>query len=983
VPASGALALWGAADLDAALSEFGLPPGEEVEVPLLVPAAADGATDGLVATDVLARRVPMLPATRVLAALPSGEALPAWRRPGDSVLAWSLAAKLALEVVAAGRVIPLSRAGTHAGTMVSWWRAGAGSDRRVGQLADAMPIAAYALRRTDGSSWDAADLLIAFLDAVADSCGRGGRRPVNGRGRTPRRPWIESWSESLGGPDPVAGNVHGRPADLAAAIDEWAAPALHRRVQGRGNLALRLHTPETDGEGNLAAGEAWHVDLLLQSAVDPEQRMAAAEVWRRASGVVHLDQTPAGRIEDADTLLSGAIAEAAQTWAALDRALDQARPDRLVVTVEEAAELLSAAEDLRAVGVDTLLPPELDAKMTTGLRARIVVGDPRSEWDDALEPGRVAHADFGAARLTDFRYEVVLGEDALSPEEFAELVGLKQPIVRWRDRWIRLDATEVAELEEIGDRAGTMGFADALAAALGGVWEDEGSMIEAVAVGEIAGFVKRLRTTEAPTTPTLIGIDAELRPYQARGVAWLQAMGSLGLGAVLADDMGLGKTLQAIALIAAHNKRRPHLVVCPTSVVGNWEREIAKFAPGLEVSRHHGMERAEQSRDFKPGRVTVTTYALLRRDIELLEGVDWGIVVFDEAQQIKNAASKGAKAARRLPTQMRVVMTGTPVENRLADLWSLLDVVNPGLLGSQRRFTRTFAIPIERWRDDEAAQRLRRMVAPFVLRRRKDDPDVALSLPPKTEMTVACTLTTEQATLYQAAVDEAFGVGLGDDGIGRRGRILRLLTALKQICNHPAHYLGETGPLATRSGKLARVTEILEEVVANGDHALVFTQFKKMGDLLVDHFGTTLGLPEVPFLHGGVALTDREAMVDRFQDADDAPPVMVVSLRAGGTGLNLTRATEVVHFDRWWNPAVEDQATDRVHRIGQDRPVNVHKLVAAGTVEDRITAVLDSKRNLVERVVGTGETWLTELGDDELRELVALSTDAVEDEVLV
>jgi SNF2 family DNA or RNA helicase len=497
----------------------------------------------------------------------------------------------------------------------------------------------------------------------------------------------------------------------------------------------------------------------------------------------------------------------------------------------------------------------------------------------------------------------------------------------------------------------------------------------------VGDVVARLRGASAPGEATIVGIDGELRAYQERGVAWLQRLADLGIGGVLADEMGLGKTLQAIALLAARSQDRPHLVVCPTSVVGNWERELVRFAPGLPVVRHHGPDRAVTRRAFRAGQVVVTSYALLRRDIGVLEDVEWDVVVFDEAQQVKNPASKGARAARSLTARTRVAMTGTPIENRLSELWAIVDLTNPGLLGSQRRFNERFAVPVERWHDADAAARLRRLVAPFVLRRRKGDPDVAVALPPKQEITVACSLTREQASLYQAAVDEAFrGEGLGSTAFERRGRILALLTALKQICNHPAQYLRDGSSLRSRSGKLSRATEILAELVDAGERALVFTQFREMGHLLDQHLGSQLALEELPFLHGGVPLGARDDMVRRFQEDEDAPPVLLVSLRAGGTGLNLTRANHVVHFDRWWNPAVEDQATDRVHRIGQTSPVTVHTLVTAGTIEERIAELLDRKRGLADAVVGSGESWLTELDDDALRDLLALSTDDLEDE---
>ena len=383
--------------------------------------------------------------------------------------------------------------------------------------------------------------------------------------------------------------------------------------------------------------------------------------------------------------------------------------------------------------------------------------------------------------------------------------------------------------------------------------------------------------------------------------------------------------------------------------------------------------------DFKPGSVVVTSYGLLRRDADLLTKVSWDVAVLDEAQQIKNHAAQAARVAKRLPALTRIALTGTPVENRLSELWSVLDFTNPGLLGPFSRFKDRYAVPVERWRDPDAVARLRRIVAPFMLRRVKTDPAVAADLPPKIESIVTCTLTREQATLYQATVATI----LDDEGLGegftRQGRVLKLLTALKQICNHPAQYLGESTPLRGRSGKLARATEMLAEVVAGDERALIFTQYREMGELLARHLTAALRLPEVPFLHGGVPRKARDAMVEAFQHDESAPPLLIVSLKAGGTGLNLTRATHVVHYDRWWNPAVEDQASDRAHRIGQTTTVNVHKLVTGGTLEERIATLLGEKRALADAVVGAGETWLGELADDELRALVTLSTGDVED----
>ena len=488
---------------------------------------------------------------------------------------------------------------------------------------------------------------------------------------------------------------------------------------------------------------------------------------------------------------------------------------------------------------------------------------------------------------------------------------------------------------------------------------------------------------------TPAGFVGALRPYQERGLAWLEFLGDLGLGACLADDMGLGKTAQVLALLVAERSSPttdasaaiasgPTLVVCPMSVVENWRREAERFAPCLAVHVHHGGDRlgAEDLATAAAGAdLVITTYGLVARDIEALSTIDWGRLVLDEAQNIKNSAARQAQAVRRIGAPRRIALTGTPVENRLAELWSIMEVLNPGLLGSANAFRQRFAVPIERYGDDEAAGRLRRATAPFILRRLKSDRAIIADLPEKLEMTVYCSLTREQATLYQAVVDEMLERIASSEGIERRGLILATMLRLKQVCNHPAQMLADGSALPGRSGKLQRVEEILEEVLAEGDRALVFTQFAAFGALLRTHLRDRFGR-EVLYLHGGTRKADRDAMVARFQ-GDGGPPILILSLKAGGTGLNLTAANHVIHVDRWWNPAVEDQATDRAYRIGQRRNVQVRKLVCAGTLEERIAALLESKRALAERVVGTGETWLTELSTAELRDLVALSTDAV------
>ncbi len=451
----------------------------------------------------------------------------------------------------------------------------------------------------------------------------------------------------------------------------------------------------------------------------------------------------------------------------------------------------------------------------------------------------------------------------------------------------------------------------------------------------------------------------------------MQFLARVGLGGCLADDMGLGKTATTLAHLV--ERPGPHLVVCPLSVVHNWEAESHRFTPGQTVVVHHGAGR--QQRDpalfgLADADIVITTYGLLPRDLDALAEIDWTTVVLDEAQMVKNPSTKAAKAVRKLRAAQTLALTGTPVENRLSELWSILDACNRGLLGSQKRFREEFATAIERRNDPDVAARLRQLTQPFVLRRTKADRRLLPDLPDKIEQIAFAQLTKEQAALYQKVVDQLLADADELEGMQRRGRVLAALTRLKQICNHPAHALKDGSRLVGRSGKLNRFDELVEELLDVDERALVFTQFREMGDLLQRHLRDRFSI-DAPFLHGGVARARRDRLVSDFQ-AGDGAPLLLVSLKAGGTGLNLTAASQVIHYDRWWNPAVEDQATDRAWRMGQRRTVNVHKLVCQGTVEERIGEVIDEKRAIADAVIGSGEAWLSELSTDELANLVVL-----------
>jgi SNF2 family DNA or RNA helicase len=465
-------------------------------------------------------------------------------------------------------------------------------------------------------------------------------------------------------------------------------------------------------------------------------------------------------------------------------------------------------------------------------------------------------------------------------------------------------------------------------------------------------------------------------------LSWLAFLSSLGLGACLADDMGLGKTVQLLALEARERRAAPDtpasLLLCPMSLVGNWQREAARFAPGLRVYAHHGPDRVHGDalrERAATADLVVTTYTTATRDIDELSDLGWHRVVLDEAQLVKNYRSGAARAVRRLRSTHRIALTGTPMENRLSELWSVMDFLNPGVLGSAERFRQRFAVPVERYGDTEAAGRLRDITRPYLLRRLKTDRDIIDDLPDKIEIVQDYRLTTEQASLYRTVVDDMLEKIEGADGISRRGNVLAAMTKLKQICNHPAQLLHDGSPVGQRSGKVTRLEEVLAEILAEGDRALCFTQFTEFAELLVPHLSARFD-QEVLFLHGGTPKKRRDEMVERFQSGD-GPSIFLLSLKAGGTGLTLTAANHVLHLDRWWNPAVENQATDRAFRIGQRRNVQVRKFVCAGTLEERIDAMIESKKELADMVISDGENWLTELSTGQLRELFELGSEAV------
>ncbi|MFI6329291.1 SNF2-related protein [Micromonospora chersina] len=816
---------------------------------------------------------------------------------------------------------------------------------------------------TDGV--EPGELVAEALDALVDAAARAALADTRlPRGMRPGGP-VPGWLAALTGPgrafaaEPAALDL------LRAELDAWQRDAAGGPVRA----AFRLVEPAADPVAELVEGGAWRVEFGLHPTDEPGLVVHAAHIWQRPAPAL------AARGVDPQETLLAELGRASRLWPELDAALRTAAPEGMELDADGAHRFLrEGAPVLHAAGFGVLLPSwwrRSSSRLGARLRAR-----------SRTAPGTVAVAagGLGLDALVDYRWEVALGDQPLTAEELASLADLKSPLVRLRGRWVELDPQRLEAGLRLLRSSGELTVADLLRMGLAGADRaGELPVLEVAADGALgellAGEAERRLTPADPPS----GFAGTLRPYQRRGLAWLVFLQSLGLGGILADDMGLGKTVQLLALLAGDPPAAgPTLLVCPMSLVGNWQREASKFAPHLRVHVHHGAERARGeafAAAVHAADLVLTTYSVAARDAHELAGIDWHRVVVDEAQAIKNASTRQAEAVRSLPARHRVAVTGTPVENRLADLWSIMQFANPGLLGPAATFKKRFAEPIERHGDAEVAERLRRITGPFVLRRLKTDPSIITDLPEKLEMEVLCNLTAEQAALYRAVVDDMMAKIESSDGIERRGLVLATMTRLKQVCNHPAQLLHDGSALPGRSGKLERLEEIVEEVLAAGEKALLFTQYAEFGGMLRGHLSARTGR-EVLLLHGGVGKAERDAMVTRFQ-SPEGPPLFVLSLKAGGTGLTLTAANHVVHVDRWWNPAVEDQATDRAFRIGQRRRVQVRKFVCAGTVEEKVAAMIADKRSLAQRVVGSGEQWVTELSTDTLRELFALEAGAV------
>jgi SNF2 family DNA or RNA helicase len=907
---------------------------------------------------------------------------------GPDVRYWRVAANLVLETLTAQKFVPgLVQNGGH--TSYARWLPvldGPQDSMRLTRLAEAIPPVCLAewsgtgSTAPDGKTLPPHTLLDSFLkvmcDALARTWGRSKAPKPLGGSDDP----IKLWLSALFNDDP---QVHASPAQLQALHSGHRAwmRNLHASGDSIFRIAFQLEPPS---QQSTRPGEKdWSLRYLLQARDDPSLMIPSRAVWENDGAA--LQNLGRRLVQPQEKLLAG-LGYAARLFPPILPSLKQSMPDETTLDTATAYDFLrEVAPLLEQSGFGLQVPPwwnQSGARL--GLRLRLDSSKP--------SPGVVSAGKLGMEKLVNYRWELALGNTTLTKDEFESLASLKLPLVQVRGQWVQLDSEQIEAAIRFWDNktnmAGEFSLLDAARFGLGGA-EAPGDLpvTEVVAEGWVKDWLERLEQSDKMVElPQPAGLHGELRPYQKIGYSWLSFFRRWGLGAILADDMGLGKTLQALALLLYEKETQgrlpgPVLLVCPTSVVTNWEREAQRFTPGLTTLVHQGPER-KRSEAFVQALegidVVLSSYTIVRQDVDWLQQIPWAGIILDEAQNIKNSSAKQSQAVRKLPSTFRFALTGTPVENRLTELWSIMQFLNPGYLGSLDSFKKQFAIPIERFGDAEKTRKLKELISPFLLRRLKSDPRVIQDLPEKIEVKDYCNLSEEQATLYEAVVRDVMKQVTESDGLQRRGLVLSLLVQLKQICNHPLQYLHQVdaarkdpSQINARSAKLIRLVEMLDEVIAEGDRALVFTQFAEMGHLLNAYLPTVLGKP-VLYLYGGTPVKLRDQMVRRFQEDPHGPRVFILSLKAGGLGLNLTRANHVFHYDRWWNPAVENQATDRSYRIGQTQNVQVHKFITVGTLEEKIDEMIESKKGLADAIIGGGEDWITELSTDEIREMVSL-----------
>lgn len=621
---------------------------------------------------------------------------------------------------------------------------------------------------------------------------------------------------------------------------------------------------------------------------------------------------------------------------------------------------------LQKAQIEVILPEELTniiiPRASINAKVKTARAGDLADIFNTTSTGKISMED-----ILDFSYEIAIGNEKISMEEFQQLITQNNGLIKYKDKYVLVDKDESKKLFEqiLKANHSKMTRLELIHASMSGQLEQYDFDYDEAFTNIVKDFNKPIEVIPPKN------LKGTLRPYQQTGLKWLWTNISKGFGCCMADDMGLGKTIQVISLILKlkeDNKlKKPVLVVCPTTLMGNWMKELDMFSPNLKASIYHGSERKLDLNND----IILTTYAIMRIDIEELRKETWSILVVDEAQNIKNPDTAQTLAVKSIKSDIKIAMTGTPVENRLTELWSIFDFINHGYLGELREFQKSYAIPIERFKENSRASKLKMSVSPFVLRRLKTDKNVITDLPEKLVLNDYCYLSKPQAVLYEKTLNEMMDKISEFTGINRRGNIFKLITALKQICNHPHQFLKAGEMSKELSGKMEKCVSLIQNIIENDEKTLIFTQYKEMGDILCKVLSDECNVTPL-FFHGSLNVIQREKLIEDFQNNPENK-VMILSLKAGGTGLNLTSATNVIHYDLWWNPAVEDQATDRTYRIGQNKNVMVHRLVTLGTFEEKIDEMLQSKKDLANMAVYEGEKIITELSDEEIYDIFSLS----------
>lgn len=931
----------------------------------------------------------------------------------DSFRTWVTATKLLLDMLAHGRFLPtIAR---EDGDYVSHWQVSLNQEKdrdRLKEIARCLPslcrlpIAEPVDSESQDSSQEVTEetdiavpqspflVVESFLATCSDALIRifVKNQPLAPEDCRSDQEAARAWLEQLGQPKaPIVAHAH-EVLKLEEKVKLWSNPMLTSGSATGFQTAFFLKEPSkeklltalTPGNDEQEDEEkSWAVEFLLQSTTDEKVRLPAEEFWEGNLGfLIKADVTA----EEVENKLLGNLGRAAGVFPQLGQALESARPCRVELSTKEAWVFLKETAPLLEQAEFSVISPSWWSSAANKLGLVLEVNPPGG--------GNKNDSGFlGLGSLVDFSWSIAIGDKRLSPDEFKALVEQDDSLVNVGGEWVELKKSSLEKTLKFLDqqaKLNKLSLFDAMRLGLG--LESDSETLPVVDMRS-GGWLNSLFSSDAPVAKKMDqpkDFNGSLRAYQLEGLSWLKFVSEVGLGGCLADDMGLGKTIQLISLIAAEKSEQgeeylPNLLVVPMSIIDNWDSEIKKFSPGISTYIHHGPARLGGGKFIdhaSKSNVVITTYSLLGRDLDAFRGVRWGRVALDEAQNIKNTATRQSKAVRELTYEQvessrtdgkpfsRLALTGTPLENHLDELWSIFDFLNPGFLGKNSEFRNRFSIPIERYKDEEATKALNRVISPFILRRLKTDPGILNDLPEKIEMEVLTNLTEEQATLYQKVLDQLLPEVGKSDGIHRKGLVLSVITKLKQICNHPSLFLKDDSDLTGRSGKLDRLEQLLEVIMAEGDKVLVFSQYAQMGHLLRKHLTKKFG-QEALFFHGGQTKETRKRIIDTFQDPK-GPQILLLSLKAGGFGLNLTAANQVIHYDQWWNPAVQEQATDRAYRIGQKKNVQVRKFICKGTLEERIAGILENKKSLADSIVGSPREVITEMNLEELQDLLSL-----------